>query len=183
MKRLTWFIPALLLFCVPANAQDTPAWEFAGGYSYLRANINGSSFHLNGGGGSITENLNSWFGGRFEFNAFQGNVSVPSATGTVVKSVSAQTFTYGPVFSYRKLDRVTPYGHVQFGAIHASQGYLGISASATKFAVAPGGGLDFKINQRAAVRIQADYVATYFLKARQDNVQFSAGIVIRIGSK
>ena len=183
MKRFTWLIPVLLLFCVTAKAQDIPAWELAGGYSYLRANINGSSFHLNGGGGSVTENLNSWFGGRFEFNAFRGNISVPSATGTVIKSVSAQTFTYGPVFSYRKFDRVTPYGHVQVGAIHASQGYLGISASAFKFALAPGGGADFKINQRAAVRVQADYLATYFLNTTQDNVQFSAGLVIRLGKK
>ena len=76
---------------------------------------------------SVTENLNDWFGGRLEISAFGGTTE-----GT---SVTAQTFTYGPVFAYHKFDRFIPYAHAQFGAIHASQGYLGISQSANKFAM------------------------------------------------
>lgn len=177
MKRVIWLVPAILLFCVTAQAQETPAWEIFGGYSYLRANFSGpgSSFNLNGGAASITENVNSWFGARFEFSAFGGTVS-----GT---NVTAQTFTFGPVFSYRKFDRLTPYGHMQLGAIHASRGYLGISTSDTKFAMASGGGLDFKIKDRAAVRFQADYLMTRFLNLRQDNLQLSIGLVIYFGRK
>jgi opacity protein-like surface antigen len=175
MKRVIWLIPVLLLLCRTAQAQETPAWELSGGYSYLAANLNGTRFNLNGGYGSISENLNSWFGGRFEFSAFGGTVS-----GT---KVSAQTFTYGPVFSLRRYEKFTPYAHIQFGAIHASQGFLGISTSAGKFAMASGGGVDYKINERAAIRLQGDYLMTRFLNLRQDNIQISAGLVIRFGKK
>jgi len=172
-----WAVVVVVFFCMTAHAQETPAWEIYGGYSYLKANLNGpgSNFHMNGGSTSVTENLNDWFGGRLEFSAFGG-----STGGT---NVTAQTITYGPVFAYHKFDRFTPYAHVQVGAIHASQGYLGISESANKFALATGGGVDLKINQIAAIRLQADYLMTRFLGLRQDNLQFSTGLVIRLGRK
>ena len=53
MKRVIWIIPAILLLSFTARAQETPSWEISGGYSYLDANLNGSHFHLNGGGGSV----------------------------------------------------------------------------------------------------------------------------------
>jgi opacity protein-like surface antigen len=175
MKRVMLLLPAVLIFCVTAHAQDVPRVEIAGGYSFLDANVNGSSFHLNGGFGSATENLNSWIGGRLEINAFSG-----TAFGT---SVTAQTFTYGPVFSYRRYERFTPCAHLQLGAIHASQGYLGISASASKFAMVGGGGADYNISPRVAIRVQADYLMSRFLNLRQDNLQFSTGLVIRLGHR
>ncbi len=175
MKRVLWLLPAVLVFCMTANAQETPRAEITGGYSFLDANVNGTSFHLNGGFGSATENLNSWFGGRFEVNAFSGTTSG--------KSVTAQTFTFGPVFSYRKYQRITPFAHLQLGAIHASQGFLGISASASKFAMAAGGGADYNVNPRVAIRVQADYLMSRFLNLRQDNLQFSTGLVVRFGHR
>ena len=177
MKRGIWLIPAVLFFCLTTHAQDTPSWEISGGYSYLKANLNGpgSSFNLNGGAAAVTQNLNHWFGGRLEFNAFSG-----STAGT---NVSAQTITYGPVFAYRKFERMTPFANLQFGAIHASQGYLGISTSASKFAMASGGGFDFNLNNRFAIRVQADYLMSRFLNLRQDNLRFSSGLVFRLGRK
>jgi len=177
MKRVMWVVLAVLLFCITAHAQETPEWEIHGGYSYMRANLNGpgSSFHMNGGLASVTENLNDWFGGRIEISAFGG-----STGGT---NVTAQTFTFGPVFAYHKFDRFIPYAHVQVGAIHASQGYLGISQSANKFAMTTGGGVDLKINRTAAIRLQADYLLTKFLSQTQNNLQFSTGLVIRFGQK
>ena len=175
MRPVIWLIPVILLLCMTTQAQETPAWEISGGYSYLRGDLSGSSFNLNGGTGSVTENLNSWFGGRLEVSAYHGNVS-----GT---NVSAQTITYGPVFSYRRFANFNPFAHIQLGAIHASQGYLGISASASKFAMVSGGGVDFQINKRAAVRVQADYLMSRFLNLRQDNIQGSAGLIIRFGKK
>lgn len=177
MKRVLWLVPAILLLSLTAKAQDTPQWEISGGYSYLGANYSGPgpSFHLNGGYGAVDENLNSWLGGRFEFNAWGG-----SFQGV---NLNAQTFTYGPVISFRRFDKLTPYVHAQFGAVHAGAGYLGISDSAFKFAMAPGGGINFRINDRIGVRGQADYLMTRFLDLRQDNLQFSGGVVFYIGRK
>jgi hypothetical protein len=175
MRRLIWLLPAVLLFCLPASAQQTPEWELSGGYSHFFANVGNNSFNLHGGGGGIQQNVNDWFGGRVEFNGFGGD--------TAGVHVTAQTYTFGPVFSYRKFERFTPFVHAQLGAIHASSGYLGISESATKFLAAPGGGVDIGLNPRVAVRLQGDYVSTSFLSDHQDNFQFSAQLVIRLGHK
>jgi hypothetical protein len=175
MKCVLWSLSAILLLSVTARAQSVPEWEIAGGYSYLRADIGGASFAMNGGTGSATQNMSRWFGGRLEFYAYDGTLAG--------KKVLAQTYTYGPVFSYRRHDKWTPFGQVQIGAIHANTGYLGISQSAFKFAMAPGAGVDFAINERTAIRVQADYLMTFFLGLRQDNVRGSAGIVIRLGRR
>lgn len=119
--------------------------------------------------------MNDWFGGRLEINAWNGNTA-----GT---HVTAQTYTYGPVISFRKSERFTPFAHIQFGAIHSSAGFLGISQSATKFALVPGGGVDIGMNPKLAVRVQGDYLASYYLNSRQNNVQFSVGLVFRYGTK
>jgi len=175
MRRVLSIIPVLMFACLVANAQETPEWEFNGGYSHLFANVGNSSFNLNGGGGSIQQNVNDWFGARLEINAWGGDTA-----GT---HVTAQTYTFGPVFSLHKYQRITPFAHVNLGAIHASAGYLGISESATKFALVPGGGVDIGLNPTWAVRVQADYLSTYFLNSRQDNFQFSAGLVFHYGHK
>jgi len=177
MKRIILCFSAILVLCAAAHAQEVPRVEVAGSFSFLDANLRGpgQSLHLSGGGGSVAENLNSWFGGRMEIHAFGGTVS-----GT---SVTAQTYTYGPVFSYRKFERFTPFADLQLGAIHASTGYLGISTSAVRFAMAAGGGTDINLNRRAAIRLQADYLMTRFLDLRQDNLQVSTGLVIRFGRR
>jgi hypothetical protein len=175
MKRLIWLLPVVLLCCTCAQAQGTPSWELSGGYSNLWVHFNGASFRLNGGNATLTENVNSWFGGRFEFNGFRG----PEAG----LNVSAYTLTYGPVFAYRRWDRVTPFAHVQVGAIHGNQGYLGISQDAFKLALAGGGGVDLGINRKIAVRVQADYLLTRFLGLNQNNLQTSVGLVYRFGYK
>jgi opacity protein-like surface antigen len=174
---MLWVFPAILALCFTASAQVTPQWELSGGYSYLEANLGGSggSVGLNGGSGALAENLNDWFGGRLEFNGYSGKMN-----GT---SVSAQTITYGPVFTYRKYERFTPFGTVQFGDMHASAGYLGISQSANRFAMALGGGADYNLSERAAIRFEGTYLMTRFFDLRQDNVQFSTGLVIRFGRK
>ncbi len=176
MRRVAWLIPAiLLLFCLPAAAQETPQWELSGGYSNLLANVGTNSFNMHGGGGAIQENVNEWFGGRVEINAFGGD--------TGGNHVTAQTYTFGPVFAFRKYQRFTPFVHVQLGAMHASAGYLGISESADKFIQVPGGGVDINLNPRFALRLQGDYVSTNFLSDHQNNFQFSAHLVIRLGRK
>lgn len=175
MKQLFWIIPAILLFAFTAQAQETPAWEISGAYTYLKADLGGTSFHLNGATTSVTQNVNSWFGGKFEVSAFHGKES--GAT------VSAQTFTYGPVFSFRRFQAITPNAHVQLGAIHASQGYLGISQSAIKFAMVAGGGVDVQFSRIASVRFQADYLMSRFLGLNQNNLEGTVGLVFRFGKK
>jgi opacity protein-like surface antigen len=175
MKRFIWLLPVVLLCCAGAQAQETPSWELSGGYSNLWVHSSGTSFRLNGGNATLTENVNSWFGGRFEFNGYRGQEAG--------LNVTAYTLTYGPVFSYRRWDRLVPYAQVQAGAIHGNQGYLGISQDAFKLALAGGGGVDFSINRQIAVRVQGEYLLTRFLGFNQNNLQTSVGLVYRFGHK
>src|SRR5260370_934949 len=46
-------------------------------------------------------------------------------------------------------------------------------------ALLAGGGADYKINQRFALRFKADYLQTRAFKQKQDNFRLSVGIVIR----
>lgn len=175
MKRAIWMVPALLLLSFSAKAQETPAWEISGGYSFLKADFSGTNFSLNGGTGTITENVNHWFAGRATVSAYHG-----TDAGT---TVSAQTLTYGPVFSYRHFNGFNPFVDVEIGGIRASEGYLGISKSAVKFAMLGGGGVDVRVRPSVSLRLQADYLMTRFLGANQNNLQGSAALVYHWGKK
>jgi hypothetical protein len=191
MKRFIWLVPAIFFFCMTnAQAQQVPAWEISGGYSYLDANIhakndgsNGAHIHLNGGGLTVTENLNSWFGGRVEVSTYWGHETVPISGVLTNQTVSAQTATYGPVFTYRRSSRVTPYAHVQIGAIRGGAYYQDISAGAYKFALGPGAGLDFALNTKTILRVDAEYLMSRFLNQRQDNLVGTVGIVYHFGKR
>lgn len=49
----------------------------------------------------------------------------------------------------------------------------------TTFALAIGGGLDYKIIRPIAARFQADYIRTSFYGTNQNNIRLSTGIVFR----
>jgi opacity protein-like surface antigen len=175
MRRFLLLLP-LLWLSTSAVAQETPKVEVFGGYSNLSANVNASSFNLNGFDTSVAENVNSWFGGALDFSAHFG-----TENGF---SVNTESLSYGPVFSYRKNHRVTPFGHILLGAVRGGPEFLNISKAETRFGMYAGGGLDVKITPLVALRlIQADYLLTAFSNTTQDNFRLSAGIVLRFGKK
>jgi hypothetical protein len=165
-----WFLPGAAL------AQQTPRVEVFGGYSNMVANANTSNFDLNGVDFSVTENLNSWFGGTLDFSSHFG-------TDNGFK-VNTESVTYGPVFSYRKNKSIVPFAHGLLGAVRGGPEYLGISKPENRFGVYGGGGLDVKVSPHVALRLfQADYMMTRFSSIRQDNFRLSAGIVLFLGKK
>jgi hypothetical protein len=176
MHRTIKLVALLLFLCSTAIAQEVPRIEVFGGYSHLIANVNATSFNLNGGTVAVSENLNRWFGGTLDFTSHW-------ATEGGYK-VNTQTLMYGPVFSYRKQPRVTPFSHILMGVVRGSGGYLGTSEASRHFGLMLGGGVDFALTDRIAIRpIQADYLMSRFLGTRQDNIRLSAGIVLRFGGK
>ncbi|MBI1984467.1 MAG: outer membrane beta-barrel protein [Acidobacteria bacterium] len=177
MRRFLRLIPLVLFLSVPATAQDkAPQIEMFGGYAYALADFSNESVNLNGWNFSLTENVNSWFGGTADFSGHYGQ---PSGV-----NVNAHMFLFGPTFALRRSRSFTPFSHVLLGGIRASRGYVGVSESATKFAAAFGGGIDVKIHEIVAIRVfQADYFVTPFFGLRQDNVRVSGGIVLRFGKR
>jgi len=176
MQKVTWLVSLVLLLGVTAMAQETPKAEVFGGYSHFVADVGGTSINMNGFHVSVRENLNSWFGGDLDFSTNYG-----TEAGF---NVNTQSIMYGPVFAYRKRSRVTPFGHVLLGAVRGSGGFVGISQPATKFGIAPGGGVDVKLSDMVSIRlVEADYLMTRFLGVKQDNIRVSAGIVLTFGKK
>ncbi len=188
----------MFLLCLTAAADDTPEWEVFGGYSFARVDISPDlapvgldNINQHGWHASVTENVNKWFGGEAEFT---GTYAQPSLTdpilGTVKLKTSAYSFLFGPRFTFRRLPRLTPFAHVLIGGVNfrvSTPLAPGITESQTEFALKVGGGLDFKLSERFALRIvQADYVRTHFSDFdddRQNNLNFSTGIVFRFGKK
>jgi hypothetical protein len=172
MQKAASLLALVLFFSVAAVAQQPPKVEVFGGYSHLLADLNGTSFNLDGVHGSAAENLNSWLGGVLDFTTHFGT--------RAGRNVNTQSIMYGPRFSYRKIRMVTPSAHALFGAVRGSAGFDGISKPDTHFGMAVGGEIDVRINDRVAFRvIQADYMMTRFLNLRQDNIRVSTGLVFR----
>ncbi|MFB3921702.1 MAG: outer membrane beta-barrel protein [Terriglobia bacterium] len=185
MRKFTWLLALGLFLAIPARGQETPQLEVFAGGGYAKGDLGGADLNLYGWNGAVTENLNSWFGGTADFSGWYGRETQLDAGGNPVKvNVSAHTFMFGPHFAYRKSGGFTPFAHVLLGGVRASQGYIGISQDATKFAAAFGGGIDIKLSQHVAVRvIQAEYWVTPFFGLRQDNIRVTAGVVFRFGKK
>lgn len=172
MMRKVAFFALVLVSAVSLSAQETPKVEVFGGYSHLIADLNDTSFNLDGFHISAAENMNSWFGGVLDFSTQFGK-----RNGL---NVNAQSIMYGPRFAYRKSSAVTPSAHVLLGAFRGSAGFDGISKPDTHFAVAVGGEIDVRINRWVSYRVvQGDYLMTRFLNLRQDNVRLSTGLVFR----
>jgi opacity protein-like surface antigen len=195
--------------------QEVPKVEVFAGGSYLHVHSNGAdissltgisgdnyarnvNFNLYGWHASVTENLNSWFGGELDFSGFYGKPTVPSIAPNTSTSFSTNmhTFMYGPRISYRKSASIVPFAHALVGGAHFSgtlkalptNGVIGLGAdltdSQTSFAFSPGVGLDVNVSNRIAIRaLQIDYLMTHLYSRRQDNARISAGFLIRFGNK
>jgi hypothetical protein len=159
----------ILVLSLTAAAADYPKGEFYGGYQYthLEGGINGNGFDF-----AVTGNANKWFG-------VTGDIGSAYATVDGV-STSTYTYTFGPKFSFRSNERYTPFAHFLIGGFHSGAGYQGASASVNGFATLIGGGVDFKIAPRIAVRMpQFDwFLAHADGSTSSKNVRLSFGVVV-----
>jgi hypothetical protein len=169
MSKVLGLFVLMALLSPRAMALDpVPRGELFGGYSFFLADAGHAGINFNGMDISITENINHWFGGTFDVTSHWNS------------GVNVTTFMYGPVFSYRKNPRITPFVRVLGGGVRGSQGYLNISHSSTSLGMAAGGGFDARISKDLAVRvIQVDYVLSSFSGSTQSNIRASIGLVYR----
>jgi hypothetical protein len=204
LNKTLLLVATALLFCLPAAAQTTPAWEVFGGYSYARVDLTDiTHVDANGWSASATDNVNSWFGGMLEVNGYYATPQFVFDGEIFKPNSSVYTALYGPKFSYRRNSRFTPFGYVLLGGAVLQGSQSGFSASNASFAAAPGGGVDVRVSDLAAVRVQGDYTYTNFRsfqlatdptsgidhlvltgpRIRQNNFRITVGIVLRIGEK
>jgi hypothetical protein len=185
---------SLLLFASLASAQIPTKGNVYFGYSYenldsmsldflnqSRANLNGWEATLEG---KVLPaiSLVADFAGHYGTQSYvyqSTNVNVPA-------TVDAHEFTalFGPRVS-AGIGKFRPFAEVLGGIGHIdttpnSSLTANFGAqSDTSYAIAVGGGLDYKIIRPIAWRFQGDYIATHYFGASENNVRLSTGIVLR----
>lgn len=205
-KRLS-FALLLLMFAPVMKAQETPSYEAFVGPSYAREDItdikfaNGLGWHASADG-----TYNDWLSAVFDFSGYYSSpkIRIPGLTASIPIDSSTYLYLFGPRFTYRKSQRFTPFAEALFGPatakFTASSVGLTNAVSSTAFAAALGGGVDYALSSRFAIRLfEVDYVATRFRdviidqttgepsfsgpRRTQNNTRVSVGFVIRFGSE
>jgi hypothetical protein len=183
----------LTLFAAPGLAQETPAWQFFGGYSFQRADVREyfkttpiiytfrhHYANMNGWDFSVTENRNAWFGGTLDLS---GSYATPQVKG-ISNSEKVYSIFYGPRFSYPKpLWGGSAFAHALFGGTHTSVSVtpVGPHASDFTFGMALGGGFDFPLRKEVSVRVlQAEYLRNNSFGTGQNNYRLSAGVIFNL---
>ncbi len=187
----------LLAMSFPAYAQKTaPKFELAGTYAYLRTNINGpggysEGLQTNGGTGSLTFNVSNSWGIVAEVGGYNSS-TISSAGG---KDISFASYLFGPRYSFRKWDTITPYIRTLLGGVKGNNalnvganGQFGqFRADQNAFAWTLGGGMDAKVTNYLAVRVfQAEYFMTKWNDGatnKQNNFRIETGLVFRFGKR
>jgi hypothetical protein len=185
-----------------ATAPQFPRIEIFGGGSYAEAGLfnAGHWAGLPGWDASLGLNATDWLGIIVDGGQYFGTSQIPTATpapfqgcgspngicsSTSTFDVSTREYNilFGLQLSRRKYERWTPFAE----ALYGHQGTKGVAGPSTQpvtevssgRALVLGGGLDYKINPRFALRFKADYLQTGSFKQTQDNFRFSVGVVIR----
>jgi hypothetical protein len=160
---------------------DVPRVEVFGGYSFLSMDMGGTSrTRFQGWDGSATYNLNPWLGVEADASGhYKGTCG-----GVVGLFCGQVAFMGGPRVAYRT-GNIIVFGHGLFGFGNLRASMLGLAATETKFAWAPGGGVELVWTNRISIRAgQVDYLITRYTQpgvTQQKNLRVSAGIVFRLG--
>jgi len=188
----------------PENSYPKVEWFL--GYSFWRAVPTSSSNrmgYLHGGSTSVAYNLNRYLGLVADFGGFDNSKLTllgPTGSETVNSGGSAYTYVFGPRFSYRRYERITPFAQALFGGVHASSVKIsGCTGSPNctpldsdnSFATMLGGGFDLRISRHISWRVfQGEFLLTHFRdpfstdeddRGWQKNIRLSTGIVFRFG--
>jgi opacity protein-like surface antigen len=180
----TSILPVVLAFGATAVAQETSTPKYEVGLNYSWLHVNSANFDRqrtgNGGSGYFEYNLNRTLGLVADIGGYAN-----TRTGIDDKLL---TYMFGPRFNWRRA-RLTPYAQFLFGGAYVWNNPAGVSTTQNAFATAAGGGLDYRLTDRIAIKpIQVEYVMTQIDSARgfgshQNDVRYSAGVVLRFGEK
>lgn len=201
-KKMIVLAAVVMMIGMTAWAQDYPKAEVAVDFTYLHfvpAKASGS-VNLWGGGGQFTYNFTKYIGIKADFQGYGSKnhnfTFVPPAVAvptTINAQANAFTYLFGPQIKAR--GRIEPFGEILFGAAHSNV-YANIFKTAAAirtrssapsnngFAMAVGGGLDFKLSHSIAVRPgEFDYLLTRFGNPvtqnnnNQNSFRYQAGVV------
>jgi outer membrane immunogenic protein len=187
MKSLaTGLLIVLTLGAVSARAQATAtasqlSVDVAGGFTVIHANEGPGvcgCFFMNGGSGefSVRNSHNISFVTNFGYTS-QTNINNDD------RNLALMTVLEGVRYSRDHGGRVIPFGEALVGIAHTSTNYK-IDSSTVRAGMMTGGGIDFRVSNRFALRLpQVDYLFTTVPNGQnnfQNQLRLSAGIVFHV---
>jgi hypothetical protein len=177
MRKIAIVGFAVLAFASLAAAQVPTSGNVFFGYSYYNANLSSlGRSNLNGWTGSLEGKLFPGVGLVADFSQTYGAENVPiTCPGPPCPSESISVHDYNMLFGPRfsvSVRKIRPFVETLFGVQHVSANGAG---SSTAFAVAPGGGIEYRIFHPIALRFEGNYLFT----KTQNNVRLTTGIVFR----
>jgi len=177
----------LITFGAVCHAQYLPRSGNAFfGYSYSRGQVvNGSAIgiSMNGWEATAEGKFLPWLGGVADFDWHYGGANT-ACIGTGCTSAkfrlnaSRHSFLFGPRVS-TSIGKYTPFAQVLLGLSNQTNTGGGVSTSDLAFANEVGGGLDYKLLQSVAARVQVDWIHTHLFGVGQNDFRMSTGIVFR----
>ncbi|HZR66068.1 MAG TPA: outer membrane beta-barrel protein [Terriglobales bacterium] len=169
----------MVVFAVPAAAQDCPPIEIFGEYSFLSIDTKGISSRqsANGWEAGVAMTLDKYLAVEFEGSGYY--TSLTGSTGT--SNVRDFYLLAGPRINLKPI-----FVRALFGGDHLSDNVFNGNVLAQGFAAAIGGGVDRRIKGRWSFRASADYVlsrhSVFSTSAmRQNNFRTSVGLAYTIG--
>ena len=193
MRRYVVSVLVLLLFASGVGAQESSKVDIFGGYSYVRMVSTSqagaplatsfASANLNGWNGSLEYKPIRWLGAVADFGGSYGTQQVSLGCEVIIPcppppfraAAHVHSALFGPRLSV-SLAKATPFVHGLVGVAHTSlTGPSNFSDTALSWAI--GGGLDYRLLNGIAWRVQADSLHTDFFGKAQNNFRLSTGVV------
>jgi hypothetical protein len=183
-----------------ATAGDSAkAWQASFGYAFLGFDLGSGGFvrNYNGIGGSVARYVDNdgWWGmegyANYTFGSIAADINRSDGAHAInneAASVPARraVFGGGPRFAYRKR-KVEPWAHVIFAGDWIQFAQVNVTVTGgevvpvrgyTGFALLAGGGVDYKLGKRYAIRAGADLMSTRLREAWYECVIASGGLVV-----
>lgn len=180
---ITLFVSGSLL-----HAQVPTSGNVFFGYSYYHRGTSPGldSESFNGWEGSLEGKVFPHVGIVADLTGHYGSEFLPIPFATCPINVvcgggggNQNTHIYEALFGPRvsaSIGRLRPFAELEFGVGHMS---IQNAQSSTSYAMAFGGGADYRVIRPIALRLQLDYVSTHFFSTNQNNLRLSTGIVFR----
>ena len=155
------------------GAPNRSPWQLGLGYQFSHFdNIGGQSFNNNGVWASITRYVNDWLG--IEGDVTAGFGTTPAPSNFVAKTVFAGG---GAHMAMVRDSRLEPWIHALVGVEHFRFTQGPVLGSNTGLGYVLGGGADYKLMPRIAIRFGADFLGTRVISANQANYQAGVGVI------
>jgi hypothetical protein len=188
MRIATIVLTAVLSGAAPLWAADTPQFDIAGTYGFMRDTDRGENFPA-GWAIAAAGNINSWAAVVAEVGGGYATCSScergPFASQTFRGQnlhLRVHTYMAGPRVASHASHLLMPFAQVLFGGAHMSGGTEFDGALNTGFSYQPGAGVDVRVGPRIAVRIQGDYRVIRTTGRNNNQSRVLTGVVYNFGS-